>query len=416
MRVEAAFSRLLRLDGVWVREVRFAPDRVVVEVALRRRRLVCPLCSHSTRHRHDLRPVLSGWRHLDLGVWRLEIRARLRRLTCPTHGVRVEGVPFARAGSDFTRDFEQLVAYLATRTDKTTIARLVRIAWRTVGRIVARVSVDELDPARLEDLCEIGLDEVSWRKQHRYLTLVADHQRRKIVWGAEGRDSTTADAFFAELGAQRASKLEAISLDMGPGYAKSARTHAPQATLAIDPFHVAKLGSEALDEVRRDYWNRLREIGDQDAARRFKDARWTLLKRPDNLTDRQAATLRRLRAAGGEVWRAYTLKEALRAIFAPGLTEDDVAILIDRFISRATRSRLEPFVKLARTIRRHRDGILAAVRLGVTNARAESLNNKVRLIVRRAHGFHSADAALALIMLTCGPVTLCLPHELHLHP
>ena len=114
--------------------------------------------------------------------------------------------------------------------------------------------------------------------------------------------------------------------------------------------------------------------------------------------------------------RAYTLKEALRAIFAPGLTEDDVAILIDRFISRATRSRLEPFVKLATTIRRHRDGILAAVRLGVTNARAESLNNKVRLIVRRAYGFHSADAALALIMLTCGPVTLCLPHERHLHP
>ena len=140
MRVNAAFSRLLRLQGVWVRQVRFERDRVVVRVALRRRRLACPECEFSTRHRHDVRDVDSVWRHLDLGVWRLEIRARLRRLHCPAHGVRVEGVPFARAGARFTRDFEQLVAWLATRTDKTAITRLVRIDWDTVGRIVERVS------------------------------------------------------------------------------------------------------------------------------------------------------------------------------------------------------------------------------------------------------------------------------------
>lgn len=415
MRVTAAFSRLLRLRGVWVRAVRFEPGRVVVEVALRRRRLHCPLCAYTTADRHNAQAEESRWRHLDLGVWRLEIRARLRRLTCPQHGVRVEGVPFARPASGFTRDFEQLVAWLATRTDKSAIARLVRIDWRTVGRIVARVSADELDPARLENLFEIGLDEVSWASQHRYLTLVTDHHRRQIVWGHEGRDAATADLFFAELGARRARQLEAISLDMGPGYAKSAREHAAQAVIAIDPFHVAKAGSDALDEVRRAYWNELRQSGDKDAARRFKDARWSLLKRPENLTDKQAATLARLRAAGGEVWRGYTLKEALRAIFAPGLTIADVEVLLERFCSRASRSRLEPFVKLAATIRKHRAGILSAIRLGVSNARAEALNNRVRLITRRAYGFHSPNAALALIMLSCGPITLSLPHELHLH-
>jgi transposase len=186
VRVTAAFSRLLGLDGVHVRNVRFEPNRVVVRVALRRRRLVCPLCSFSTLHRHDVRPVDSDWRHLDLGVWRLEIRARLRRLVCPQHGVRTEGVPFARPASDFTREFEHLVAWLATRTDKTTITRLVRIHWRTVGRIIERVCADELDPGRLEELFEIGIDEVSWRKGHRYVTLVCDHQRGQIVWGAEG--------------------------------------------------------------------------------------------------------------------------------------------------------------------------------------------------------------------------------------
>ena len=382
-------------------------------MALRRRRLVCPLCSFSTPHRHNQQTVESVWRHLDLGVWRLEIRAQLRRLQCPEHGVRVEGVPFARHRAGFTRDFEGLVAWLATKTDKSTICRLVRIDWSTVGRIIARVTAEELDPARLENLFEIGVDEVSWKRQHNYLTLVADHIRGQIVWGTEGNDSTAADRFFGQIGKSRSHAIEVISLDMGPGYAKSAREHAPQAIIAIDPYHVVAVANRALDDVRRDYWNQLRQIGDRDAARRFKGARWSLLKAPENLTGQQAATLRRLRAAGGEVWRAYTLKEALRAIFKPGLTLADVTILIDRFISKAIRSRLAPFLRLAKTIRRHRNGILQAIRLGINQGRTEALNNKVRLITRRAYGFHSARAALALVMLTCGPITLQPPHELH---
>lgn len=413
MRVNAGFSRLLRLDGIWVRGVQFKAERVVVSVALRRRRLRCPLCSFSTPHRHNQQAVESVWRHLDLGVWRLEVRAQLRRLQCPRHGVRVEGVPFARHRSGFTRDFEQLVAWLATKTDKTTICRLVRIDWGTVGRIIARVCADELDPDRLENLFEIGIDEVSWKRQHNYLTLVADHIRGQIVWGTEGNDSTAADRFFRQIGKSRSHAIEVISLDMGPGYARSAREHVPQAIIAIDPYHVVAVANRALDEVRRGYWNELRQIGDRDAARRFKGARWSLLKAPQNLTDDQAATLRRLRRAGGEIWRAYTLKEALRAIFAPGLTLTDVTILIDRFISKATRSRLTSFVRLARTIRRHRDGILHAIRLGINQGRTEALNNKVRLITRRAYGFHSAKAALALVILTCGPITLQPPHQPH---
>jgi len=413
VRVSRAFSRLLRLDGIWVRQVQFFADRVVVRVALRRRRLLCPLCSYTTPHRYNQQAVESVWRHLDLGVWRLELRAQLRRLECPEHGVRVEGVPFARHRSGFTRDFEQLVAWLATKADKTTICRLVRIDWDTVGRIIARVCADELDPARLENLFEIGVDEVSWKRQHNYLTLVADHIRGQIVWGTEGNNQAAADRFFKQIGKSRSHAIEVIALDMGPGYAKSAREHAPQAIIAIDPFHVVALANRALDEVRRDYWNELRRMGDQDTARRFKDARWSLLKKPERLTDQQAQTLKRLKAAGGEVWRAYTLKEALRAIFAPGLTLQDVTILIDRFISKALRSRLKPFARLAQTIRKHRDGILQAIRLDINQGRTEALNNKVRLITRRAYGFHSAKAALALVMLTCGPITVKPPHEQH---
>ena len=160
MRVTTAFCRLLRLEGVRVTSVLLEADRVLVGVALRRRRLVCPCCAFSTRAREGTQAHESVWRHLDLGVWRLEIRATLRQLRCPVHGVHVEGVPFARHRAQFTRDLEDLVAWLATRTDKTAITRLVRIDWQTVGRIISRVADEQLDDSRLDDLFEIGIETV----------------------------------------------------------------------------------------------------------------------------------------------------------------------------------------------------------------------------------------------------------------
>jgi transposase len=413
VRVTTAFNRLLSLPGVVVSEVSFEADRVVVDVGLRRRRLCCPECTFSAAACYDTRPVFSRWRHTDMGRWKVLVRAGLRRLVCPTHGVRVEAVPFARHRSGFSRDFEDLIAYLATKTDKTTITRLSRVDWDSVGRICERVVADGLDPARLDGLVNIGVDEVSWRKHHRYLTLVTDHAAGKIVWGAEGKDTATLDAFFDELGSQRSARIEAVSMDMGAAFNKSVRApgHAPQAVICIDPFHAVKLVGDALDRVRRTTWNELRELPDQAAAKKFKGARWSLLKRPENLTDDQSATLRQLRNRGGDLWRAYRLKESFRAIFAGDLDPDQSAELIDRWCSQASRSRLAPFVKVATTIRKFRQGILAAIRLKINNARAEGLNNHVRLIIRRAYGFHSPTAALALVMLSCGPIQLRLPHE-----
>lgn len=396
-----------------MRQVSFGADAVTVQVGLRRRRLVCPRCAFTTRARYDTRTVDSSWRHLDLGRWRLLVRARLRRLACPTHGVVVEGVPFARAGSRFCADFEDVVALLATRTDKSTITRLVRVDWDTVGRICERVVAAELDEDRLHGLVHIGVDEVSWRRHQKYLTLVTDHDAKKIVWGAPGRDSTTLDGFFTELGQARSAQIKAVSMDMGPAFNSSVRAddHAPQAVICIDPFHAVKLVTDALEVVRRAAWNELRRLPDQAAAKKFKGARWALLKRPENLTDAQNATLRQIRARGGAVWRGYALKEAFRAIFAGDLDPETVEQMIDRWCAKASRSRLAPFITAAKTIRKFREGIMAAINLGINNARPEALNNHVRLITRRAYGFHSAEAALSLIMLTCGPIQLRLPHE-----
>lgn len=412
MRATTLLNRLLALPGVWVRGVSIAAGTVVIDIGLRRKRLACPVCEFSTSNRHDTRSVDSTWRHLDAGRWRVQVRARLRRMDCPDHGVRVEGVPFARHGSRFTRDFEDLAAYLATKMDKTAVTRLLRIDWDTVGRICERVVVDGLDPDRLDGLVNIGVDEVSYKKNHNYLTLVTDHDGKKIVWGAEGKKTATLDAFFAELGTERAGQLSAVSMDMGAAFAKSVtkKDHAPQATICIDPYHAVAKVTEALDKIRRAEWNKLRRI-DPDKAKKFKGARWVLLKRERNLTEDQTATLRKFRRRGGILWRAYRLSEAFRDIFAGDLDPDQTATMLDRWLSKASRSGIDEMVKVSKTIRKHRDGILAAIELGINNGRAEGLNNIVRLITRRAFGFHSAQAALGLIMLTCGPIKLVLPHE-----
>ena len=413
MRVTTAFKRLLDLPGITVGEVEFQPAMVVVTVRLTTRKLHCPLCVFTTKVGYDRRPVSSTWRHLDLAAWRLQIRADLRRLDCPTHGVRTEGVPFARPGSRFTRDFEDLVGWLATTMDKSALRRLVRIDWDTAGRIIERVIETGLDPERLDNLFVVGVDEVSWRKGHSYLTMVSNNATGKFVWGRHGKDTATLDCFFDELGPERSEAIEAISMDMGPAYDKSARKpgHATNAVICYDPFHVVQLATAALDKVRRQVWQELRQLPDKDAARRFKGARWALLKNPGDLTDEQAVTLRKLKRKGGELWRAYALKEALRAVFAGDLSEAEVGMLLDRFCSKASRSGLKPFVTVAQTIRRRRAGILAAVRLGINNARHEGLNRRVRLIINRAYGFHSPNAALALIMITLGPIKHVLPHE-----
>jgi len=417
VRASTLANRLLDLPGISVSDVAWHGQQLVIDVRLRAGKLACPEmgCGYLTRAGYDTRTVPSWWRHLDFGEHQVIVRCLLRRLECPRHGVLVQAVPFARPAARFTRDFEDVTAFLATKTDKTTIARFLRIDWDTVGRICERVVADGLDPGRLEELVHVGVDEVSWKKRHNYLTLVTDHDTKKVVWGKAGKDTATLDAFFDELGPERSAGIEAVSMDMGPAYAKSVRAdgHAPGAVICYDPFHAVKIVTDALDVERRKAWNELRAGGDAEAAKKFKGARWCLLKNPTDLDERQAAVLRKLKRRGGDVWRAYSLKEAFRKIFSGDLTVDQAAELIDRWISCASRSRLPAFVKASKTIRKHRDGILAALRLGINNARAEGLNSVVRLIFRRARGFHSPEAALALVMLTCGPITLQLPHEQH---
>jgi transposase len=289
------------------------------------------------------------------------------------------------------------------------VTRLLRINWRTVGAIIERIVADELDPHRLEGLYEIGIDEVSYRKQHHYLTVVANHRTGKVVWTDEGKDTAAARRFYDALGCQRAHRLTAVSMDMGAAYPKVTAERAPRRSSAGIPSPSWRWppASSTSSAAPTGTTCANRRCGHREAVQGRPLGAAHTTRRPHRRPGHVLAALCRV---GGATWRAYQLKEALRAIFAEDLRYRDVSTLIDRWASWAQRSRIPGFIALARTIRERRDGILAAVGLGLANGRLEGLNNRVRLITRRGFGLHSAAAA-ALVMLTCGPITLNLPHE-----
>jgi transposase len=408
VRVTTAFNKMLQLPGAWVRDVAFGAEGVIVIVAPKAKKPLCSGCGTSGLSIKELRA--KRWRHLDLGGSRCWIECVLRRLYCPGCGDVYELVPWARAGSLYTRDFEDLAAFLAQQMNQTAVSRLMRIAWRTVGKILARVVADKLDHERLDGLVQIGVDEVSHGADRQFLTCVADHQRPRIVWAAPGRNALTLQAFFDQLTDQQKASIKAVSIDMSAGYEKSIRASEglPHAQVCFDPFHVVKLGGEAADRVRRDEYNRHGRSG-TETGKWIKGARYSLLKDTAKQTPKQLLKLAEVVTTNKSMYRAFLLLGELRYIYR--LPKEEAPDRLEAWLAWASRSRLTPFVKLARTIRQHKHGVLAAIQLGLSNGRLEALNSKVRLISHRAYGFHSADALIAMIYLCCAGIQIALPHR-----
>jgi transposase len=399
-----------------------------------RERRRCPACGRRCPI-YDRGEGRRRWRALDLGTVVAELEADAPRVRCPEHGVLVAGVPWARHHAGHTRFFDDQVAWLAVQTSKTAVTRLMRIAWRTVGAIITRVVADiDASVDRLEGLRRIGIDEISYKKGHRYITVVIDHDTSRLVWAAEGRDRATVRSFFDALGEDRSRLLTHVSADGADWIADVVATRAPQAIRCADAFHVVAWATEALDAVRRQAWNDARALartepkgqpgrpradGTQASgsrpghqrARALKNARYALWKNPDNLTDRQQAKLAWIAASDPYLHRAYLLKEGLRAVFAIGHSDgpDAGVEALDRWLSWAARCRIPDFVDLGRKIRRHRTPIEAAIRENLSNALVESTNTKIRVLTRVAFGFHSADALIAIAMLSLGGYRPSLP-------
>jgi transposase len=296
----------------------------------------------------------------------------------------------------------------------------MRIAWRTVGAIVTRVCA-EVDAGvdRLANLRRIGIDEISYKRGHRYLTVVVDHDARRLVWAAAGHTKAVLREFFDALGDDRARQLTHVSADAAPWIADVVAERAPQAIRCADAFHVVAWATEALDEVRRQAWNDARALARSEPERttgrprrdapvrpgheraaRLKHARYALWKNPDNLTERQAEKLAWIATTDPRLYRAYLLKEGLRQAFV--LKGEAGIEALDRWVSWARRCRIAPFVALQRRVLAHRREIEAALREDLSNALVESTNTKIRLLTRMAFGFKSPEPLIALAMLSLG--------------
>jgi transposase len=348
---------------------------------------------------------------LDVGTIAVFVEADAPRVHCAVHGVVVAAVPWARHGAGHTHAFDATVAWLATKCSKTAITELMRIAWRTVGSILTRVW-DEVDAGhdRFAGVRRIGIDEISYKRGHKYLTVVVDHDSGHLLWAAAGRDRATLGTFFDLLRPQRCALITHVSADGASWIATTVAERCPQAITCADPFHVVRWAYDALDEVRRGCWNDARTAAraepppprgrpSRDAPARpasqraaaLKASRYALWKNPENLTDRQQVKLAWIAKTDTRLYRAYLLKEGLRTVFQ--LPYQQAIEALDRWISWARRCRIPAFVKLQKSIAKHRASILAAIEHGLSNGRIESVNTKIRLITRIAFGFKSPQAS-----------------------
>ena len=350
MRVTTAYNRMLELPGAWVRDVAFGEQAMIVTVALRRKKPICSGCGARGLPIKDQR--VRRWRHLDVGGVRCVVECRIRRLYCPGCGDLPEMVEWARPGARYTRDFDDLTAWLAQQMNQTQVTKLMRIAWETVANIVARVVTERLPADRLDGLELIGVDEVSYGADHKFLTCVANHETGGIVWAAKGRNAASLQAFFDGLTDEQKASIRAVSIDMSAGYENAIRSErgVPHAQVVFDPFHVCQLGSRAVDQVRRDEYNRHGRSSTGE-GKWIKGARYSLLKDTAKQTPKQLLKLAEVVLTNKPMYRAFLLYGELRYLYK--IPKHEAAERLDAWLAWASRSRLKPFVKLARTIRKN---------------------------------------------------------------
>jgi transposase len=406
------WAELLGLEQVVVESVWFDPvaDAVIVSV----RPVVsaagrCGVCRRRCAG-YDAGRGRRRWRSVDVGLRRTYLEAAAPRVRCREHGVVVAAVPWARHRAGHTRDFDAVVVWLVRRMSKAAVCQLMQVGWDTIGEIIERVLADADAAAgdRLAGLRRIGIDEVSYKRGHRYLTVVVDHDTRRVVWLAPGRDKATLLRFFDLLGERRCAQVGLVSADAAEWIFSAVTERCPTARICLDPFHVVAWAAKALDAVRAGVHAAARRAGQTALAQGVKGARYALWKDPADLTARQQAKLSWIEATNKPLYQAYLLHQQLRQVFAAAGA--DRVQLLDAWLDWAAGSGLRPFVDLAYRIRRSfRDDIANTLTHRLSNGLLESTNTKIRLLTRIAFGFKTPQALIALVKLHLGGYHLPLP-------
>ena len=384
----------------------------VLEVRVRPRRgmLRCSRCGRK-RSGHDRGGGARRWRHQDLGCWRVEPAAAMPRADCPKRGVVAARVPWAEPGSRSTRDFEAECAWLMTAANQKTVGGFPHIAWRTAGDIAHRVAerLGTVMPSPFDGLTAIGVDETGHRKGHTYPTVVADHERHRVIRAHDGYGKDVFGLFSKALTPERRASIKVVAGDGARWIDSRVAEHCPNAERVLDGFRIVSWMSDALDKVRKRLWNQARRDGDENAAKRVRGVRYAVLRNPGDLTDRQEEAFESPRDTDpkGRLYRAWQLKELLRAPLKHPIGRATTEL--DRRVFRASHSRIPEIVGLAKRIRRRRPDILRTIRPGYSNARLEAFDNRIKVTIRMAYGFHHVDNPIALVMLRCGGLDIRLP-------
>jgi len=396
------YARILGIEAPWeVSDVDLKLVEGEVTVRVRPREGATLHCSQCGRASPGYDHRARRWRHLDTCQYKTLLEADVPRVRCPEHGVVTIRVPWAEPGSGYTALFEALVIDWLKEASISAVCRQLRLGWNAVAGIMDRAVRRGLARRETSPLRDIGVDEVSFRKRHDYLTIVSTEGR--VLYAAEGRRKTSLSAFYEGVETSQLAGLRSVSMDMWPAYIQATLDAVPDARekVAFDKFHVAKHLGEAVDKVRREEHRTLQAMGrgDLTGTRNF----WRY--NPENMSQRQWRAFRDLRNSALKTARAWAIKEfgmSLWGYVRRGWARKGWK----RWLSWAQRCRLKPMVEVARTVREHLWGILNAVVLKVSNGPAEGLNSRIKSIKVKARGFRNRERFISAIYFHLGDLDL----------
>jgi len=400
------FALALGLTPPWfIEKVAFDPVQKRLDLFLDFKggsKFPCPECgSGEGCPVHDT--TEKTWRHLDFFQHQAFLTARVPRIECPTHGVRLTNVPWARPGSGFTLLFEAMALLMCQQMPVTGAAKVMQANANTLWRLLSHYVEKAVEDADYSDVRDVGTDECAQRKGHNYITTFCDLEQSRVVFVAEGRRKDTVKRFGAFLD-QRDIPRKQISnfcADMWEPYRLGITEEFPEATLTFDRYHVMTVFNRAVDLVRR------KEVR---SVPFLKKSRYLWLKNRGKLTVSQQSDLDWLTRMDCRTSKAYQIKLTLQRLWSHTDRADAEAFL-KRWYFWATHSRMEPVIEAARSIKRHWQGILQFVDSRITTGIVEGLNSKIKTAMKRAYGFKSFEYLRTVIYLVAGKINIPLPTQ-----
>jgi len=361
----------------------------------------CPICGRRGEIKSILREART-WRDVRVGLWTVIFLYCPKEIICPTHGRVQEEIPWAAPHARATFRVEYLVLVYSKLMTQKAAADLLAMPTSTFSDLLHRTIARLRDGHRIRGLKAIGIDEVSYRKGHKYVTVVYDLERGCVVWVGKGKARATINHFFkTELSDYQRKHIECASCDTSATFIGAIEHHCPNAKLVLDRFHIVKALNEAVDEVRKEQWRE----ATKDERKALKGLRWLLFKHPSNRTPEDELLLEQLKKGNRRIYRACVLKDEFD-LFWDFEDTAKAATFLATWGTAALRSRLPPLRKFVKTLRKHLGNIITFVETRLTNAVAEGLNRIIGMIRNRASGFLTVEAFADLIYLVIGDVDI----------